>query len=160
MRPTDYVLNKDTTLPKLLSFDQELDCELRKRQYLKGYKNYDTISNEHETRKDSKRNKGKKDSEKENQSKYKTLTSQKGKNNESPTFNNLTDSEQKGLESIKKRIKQGELCVCQTDKSGRLAVLTKEQYIKAGLEHASKEKNYHGGMSNTYKTKLTTMYGG
>ena len=40
---------------------------------------------------------------------------------------NLTAGERRGLKSLKKRVADGELIVCQTDKSGRFCVLTREQ---------------------------------
>ena len=37
-------------------------------------------------------------------------------------------------------MKNAEICITQTDKSGRLAILTRDQYLKAGYEHTSKDK--------------------
>ena len=48
---------------------------------------------------------------------------------------NITSEEEKGLKSLKRRVKSGELIVCQTDKSGRFAVLTTSQYESAGSKH-------------------------
>ena len=48
---------------------------------------------------------------------------------------NLTVGEQRGLKSLKKRVKSGEIVICQTDKSGRFAVLTLEDYERAGMKH-------------------------
>ena len=53
---------------------------------------------------------------------------------------NLTAGEMRGLKSLKKRVADGELIVCQTDKSGRFCVLTREQYLEAGQEHAGKDR--------------------
>jgi len=41
----------------------------------------------------------------------------------------------KGLKSLQKHIKAGELCVVQTDKSKRFAILSKDQYLQSGLHH-------------------------
>ena len=51
------------------------------------------------------------------------------------TEDNLTPSERRGLDSLRKRVKEGEIVLVQTDKSGRLAVLTREQYQEAGEPH-------------------------
>ena len=50
---------------------------------------------------------------------------------------NITKAEERGLKSLKKRVADGELVICQTDKSGRFAVLTLEQYEEAGMKHVS-----------------------
>ena len=48
---------------------------------------------------------------------------------------NLSKEEQSGLKSLKKRVAEGSLVVLPTDKSGRLAVMTMDTYIKAGKVH-------------------------
>ena len=53
---------------------------------------------------------------------------------------NLSKEEQDGLSTLKKRIKNGELIVVQTDKSSRFAVMTVNQYLTAGAEHTQKDK--------------------
>ena len=53
---------------------------------------------------------------------------------------NLTMGERRGLKSLKKRVANDEIVVCQTDKSGRFCVLTKEQYVMAGNVHAEKDR--------------------
>ena len=55
-------------------------------------------------------------------------------------MDNLTAGEKRGLRSLKKRVASGELIVCQTDKSGRFCVLTRSQYLEAGLEHTKKDR--------------------
>ena len=52
----------------------------------------------------------------------------------------MTESQQAGLKALKKRIQEGELVILKTDKSGKLRVLTVEEYIRMGLEHAGKDK--------------------
>ena len=59
--------------------------------------------------------------------------SEKGKDN-------LTRGAKKGMKSLKKRVADGEIIVCQTDKSGRFCILTREQYREAGNVHASKDR--------------------
>ena len=48
---------------------------------------------------------------------------------------NLSTEETRGLKSLQERIKSGEIVICQTDKSGRFAVLTREDYERAGMKH-------------------------
>ena len=43
---------------------------------------------------------------------------------------NLTQSEQKGLKSLKKKVKEGNIVIMKTDKSGRFVVTTPEKYIE------------------------------
>ena len=52
---------------------------------------------------------------------------------------NLSPKEQEGLKSLKDRISKGELVVCQSDKSNKLCVLSRQQYIDAGLSHCKKD---------------------
>ena len=52
---------------------------------------------------------------------------------------NLNIRGRKGLESLRKRVQEGELVIAQTDKSSRFSVLSREQYIKSGTKHTSKD---------------------
>jgi hypothetical protein len=52
----------------------------------------------------------------------------------------MTEKQLRGLKSLRKRIQEGELVVLKTDKSGKLCVATREEYIKLGQVHASKDK--------------------
>ena len=52
---------------------------------------------------------------------------------------NLSESERSDLKSLKKKVNNGNLLVCQTDKSGRFAILTRQQYLDAGYEHTKKD---------------------
>ena len=53
---------------------------------------------------------------------------------------NLDKEEKEGLKSLKERVKSGELIICATDKSGRFAVLTRDQYVQAGEAHTKHDK--------------------
>ena len=53
---------------------------------------------------------------------------------------NLTPAQQRGIKKLRKRTKDGELLVVSTDKSGKLAVVSVENYIKMGELHTSKDK--------------------
>ena len=53
---------------------------------------------------------------------------------------NLTEEQQQGLKSLQKRIKDKEIVVLRTDKSGKLCVATTEEYIKMGQKHTNKDR--------------------
>merc|ERR1712155_420363 len=53
---------------------------------------------------------------------------------------NLTPAQRRGIEKLQKRIQTGEIVVCCTDKSGKLAVMPMELYESAGAVHVSKDK--------------------
>ena len=60
--------------------------------------------------------------------------------NERMCHNNLTASEARGLKSLKKRVGAKELVICQTDKSAKFCVLTREQYQKAAWKHTKNDR--------------------
>ena len=53
---------------------------------------------------------------------------------------NLTETAIKGLKSIKKRIKDEEIIVLKTDKSGKFAITDRENYIEMGKVHTGKDR--------------------
>ena len=53
---------------------------------------------------------------------------------------NLTKDGEKGLKELQKRIKEGEILVIKTDKSGKLAVTDKENYLELGRKHIEKDR--------------------
>ena len=53
---------------------------------------------------------------------------------------NLTKQERRGIRSLLKRREEGEIVIVLTDKSGKLCVMTKEDYLKLGEEHVKKDK--------------------
>ena len=55
-------------------------------------------------------------------------------------MDNLTEAEKRGLKSLKKRVANKELIICQTDKSGRFCVLSWDRYIQAGEKHTRNDK--------------------
>ena len=55
-------------------------------------------------------------------------------------MDNLTTSEKRGLNSLKRKVKEGVLIICQTDKSGRFCVMSREDYRMAGSKHTSKDR--------------------
>ena len=52
---------------------------------------------------------------------------------------NMTEEEIRGLKSILKRIRAGELLVIKTDKSGRFCIVTVEDYLHMGKVHTDKD---------------------
>ena len=48
---------------------------------------------------------------------------------------NISEQEERGLESLRKKVREGSILICQTDKSGRFAALTRKQYEEAGEKH-------------------------
>ena len=53
---------------------------------------------------------------------------------------NLTFSQRKGLQKLKKRIKNGEIVIMLTDKSGRFAATTPEIYAEMGKVHTNQDR--------------------
>ena len=53
---------------------------------------------------------------------------------------NLTPEEASGLKSLKKRVADGTLVISQTDKSGRFAIMSQEEYLEAGMKHVAKDE--------------------
>ena len=82
------------------------------------------------------------DQPKTNTSSSKIGTSPKNGPKSTPLSNvesNLSVDEQNWLNSMKKRIQNGELIVAQTDKSRCFAIFSKKQYLKSGLVHMAKD---------------------
>ena len=137
-RVTDYKHNKKVILPGPMTSDLELESELRRKLYLKSFNEY--IQKEEIQPKDRK--------------------------NTKKEILNLSKNELKGLDSLKKRIKNNELVVTTTDKSGRLAVLTEKQYVEAGECHTKKdcqigwnEIKYLQGQINSHTWWLSSIIG-
>ena len=68
---------------------------------------------------------------------------------------NLTKTEQMGLKSLRKRVRDGEIIVCQSDKSSRMCVLTRQQYIEPGTAHTKNDKEIGWDHVKIYKIGLT-----
>ena len=52
----------------------------------------------------------------------------------------ISDEERRGLENLKKRIEKEEILVIKTDKSGKLSVTDRENYVKMGEPHVKNDK--------------------
>ena len=154
-RVTDYKLNKNITLPKPLDTDEEFNCERRRRAIMGAFREYKKELDLQRQKKKERFNDNKKGN---NTVKLHTdelesgAVSDKGmelndakavhdKNKKTQRhINNLPHKEALALKSLKKRVDNGELVVCQTDKSSRLAVLTLEQYLDSGRVNTLKDK--------------------
>ena len=58
------------------------------------------------------------------------------------------------MRKLRKRIKEGEILVVLTDKSGKLALTTPENYIKMGQEHVKKDKEVTEDKARENQRKL------
>ena len=58
--------------------------------------------------------------------------------NDDSSESNLSKAELKGLKSLQRRIKEGSIVVAETDKSRKFSVLSRKQYIDAGLSTLKK----------------------
>ena len=52
---------------------------------------------------------------------------------------NLTRGEEEGLKSLRKRVKEGDIVIIPTDKSGNLTVMSRSTYLEAGMAHTRKD---------------------
>ena len=55
-------------------------------------------------------------------------------------ISNLTRAQGRGLRSLKTRVKEGELVILPTDKTGKFAVMTRETYELAGKSHIGNDE--------------------
>ena len=58
---------------------------------------------------------------------------------------NLTDKEIRGLRSILRRIRAGELLVIKTDKSGKFCIVSVQDYLRLGEVHTKKDRKIERG---------------
>ena len=109
LRATDYKFNRTVSLPKPQQADIELKHEIRKSESIKAF---EKIVSKPTGTKNTKRIKT-------------PLACQ----------SNLTPDELKGLKSLQNRVARGELVICESDKSSKLCVLSRDQYIASGNKH-------------------------
>ena len=67
---------------------------------------------------------------------------------------NLTRGEARGLKSLKKKFTEGSLVVLPTDKSGRFAIMSNENYMRAGSKHVSKDEIVNEEMISKTQNEL------
>ena len=135
VRPTAYKHNKFVRLPQPMTNDEEFKCETRPRKYMDILKEYKETEGRSSGELRTKSNiEGDKSTKGGDRIKRKE---RKGRKLEAL---NLPRAEQVGLDNLKRRVSKGELIITTTDKSSRLAILRKDQYVKAGEIHTKKDK--------------------
>ena len=53
---------------------------------------------------------------------------------------NMTEKEEKGLKSIRKRVDKGEIVILKTDKSSKIAAMKTDEYLKMGRGTRTKDR--------------------
>ena len=53
---------------------------------------------------------------------------------------NLSEEEKGGMRSLQKRMREKEIILIKTDKSGKLCITTREEYMKMGEEHTRSDE--------------------
>ena len=69
---------------------------------------------------------------------------------------NLSKSEKIGLESLIKRVSEGEICIATSDKSKRFVVLMRDQYVNSGLKHTVVDTQIEPEEVKRFQTTLNT----
>ena len=67
---------------------------------------------------------------------------------------NLKRNEQKGIRKLKKRNMNHEILVLRTDKSGKLTVIDRGEYLKMGLENCKKGKEINRDEHRAIKRRI------
>ena len=53
---------------------------------------------------------------------------------------NLTRKQERGLKTLRERIKKEDFVICQTEKTNKFCVVSRDAYIQIGEEHTSKDR--------------------
>ena len=53
---------------------------------------------------------------------------------------NLTEAQRRGIKKLQKRVNDGSIVICPTDKSGKMCVMPMDMYMAAGELHVAKDK--------------------
>ena len=138
---TTYKHNRDIFMPPPQSSDKETCHEIRRNEMRRIFKR--AQNKQHHTNKGTSMGVATKSpgiasevsGNSSNSKKYKFYD----KGHKVNVDSNLSPDEIDGLRSLKKRISDGSLIVCETDKSKRFALMTKEQYLRAGFEHTKND---------------------
>ena len=138
-RTTDLKENTKVTLPKAGSPREEAELEMIRKVILDEFNKF-----KREKERSSNTAKARKEvSEKRDKDKDKDIKEEKierkDRENRNQESENLTESERRGLNKLRKRIKNDELVILRTDKSGKLAAMNKEDYLKMGLGKIKKD---------------------
>ena len=109
LKATDYAFNKSTVLPRPQSADLESKHELRKSESLNVFD--EVLSTKPNSR-------------------FKTPLANRS---------NLSQAELRGLKSLQTKVSNGSIVICESDKSSKLCVLSKDQYLASGSQHCQKD---------------------
>ena len=126
MQASRYKHNKELFLPKIEKIDSESGHQTRRIELERVF---DRISNSVSTAERFSKNK----------LSVKSSPGSKSSPKQNNLESNLTPDEINGLQSLKKRIKDGSIIICETDKSKRFATLSPSQYIESGNVHTKKD---------------------
>ena len=154
-RVTDMKENSKVYLPKPLKANEEGELEMIREVLMGEFKKYKREQEiEFEKRKENREKKrknifeiGEKRREKTETEKKKRLEKEGGEKGEKSTVKNrnqegqnLTGRERKGLQKLRERIREGEIVVLKTDKSGKMMVASKEEYLKMGKSKIAEDR--------------------
>ena len=153
-RVTDLKENTRITLPKAGSPKEEAELEMMRKIVIEEFNKYKKEVEETNTKSslDQKKNKRKEKREKEmiaakerNEDSDNIIEKEieketEKKDNRNQEWKNLTSSERRGLIKLRKRIKDEEIVILRTDKSGKLTAMKKEEYLKMGRSKIEKDK--------------------
>ena len=112
-RTTDMQENTKVFLPKLTGPKWESELELIRNTLMGEYRDYI----------------------KEIETKKKKDLGEKYVKDRNQEWENLTASEKRGLKKLRNRIAKNEIVMVKTDKSGKMAIMSKEKYLKMGIEN-------------------------
>ena len=114
LRASDYKFNRFIHLPRPEKAEKETLHDIRRRVMRKVFDNLTKDDTKKRKTDERKREKEKVDS-------------------------NLTREEEIGLKRLKKRVKEGDVIITETDKSKKFCVMKKDQYILSGQKHTAKD---------------------
>ena len=67
---------------------------------------------------------------------------------------NLNAKERRGIQKLRERIKEGEIVVLKTDKSGKLMIIKKEDYLKMGKNKIAEDKKLNRAEIKNIEEKI------
>ena len=118
--------------------ESEFTCETKRREYLRVFREY--CNGQLVKKRKEKWSKNCENQSDEIRTGSSSNPSEHRQRKKSKNILNLSKDEKHGLNSIRKRIKAGEIMVVPTDKSGRLSVLSLDQYLASGGAHTCKDE--------------------
>ena len=127
-RVTDLRENVKVTMPKPGNSKEEAELEMIRKIIMDEFRIYkNALENI-----DAKRDKDKKE----------TTEKDRKRNQE---WKNLSQKEKRGLRKLVKRIRNNEIVILKTDKSGKLTAMLKEDYLRMGLSKIENDRKVSRG---------------